>query len=221
MDGQGNRCARCGASLNAGRFCANCGAPLGSALAPPLSEPAHDDTATRERMYAVPDRPAYSAPSRDEAGSGPPAHGEPPRSPGAGLWIGAAAGLVLVLVLGAFLLVRGGRNESPSTSPPPLLPKPPHTPPAPPPPSPPTKPPPTAAARPSPSAPTSAPTTAPAAAPSGPPGDVAGLTSASAPSHAPQGVDLAGRPVTFVAPNMVDGVADTSWRTPGDATGMV
>jgi hypothetical protein len=50
---------------------------------------------------------------------------------------------------------------------------------------------------------------------------VAGLSRASAPSHAPAGVDFSGRPVTFVAPNMVDGVAETCWRTPGDATGMV
>ena len=38
---------------------------------------------------------------------------------------------------------------------------------------------------------------------------------------APAGVDFSGQPVTFVAPNMVDGVAETCWRTPGDATGMV
>ena len=33
--------------------------------------------------------------------------------------------------------------------------------------------------------------------------------------------DFSGQPVTFVAPNMVDGVAETCWRTPGDATGTV
>jgi hypothetical protein len=50
---------------------------------------------------------------------------------------------------------------------------------------------------------------------------VAGLSLATAPSHAPAGVDFSGQPVTFVAPNMVDGVAETCWRTPGDATGTV
>ena len=48
---------------------------------------------------------------------------------------------------------------------------------------------------------------------------MAGLAQASAPSHAPAGVDFAGQTVTYVAPNMVDGVVDTCWRTPGDATG--
>jgi hypothetical protein len=54
----------------------------------------------------------------------------------------------------------------------------------------------------------------------GPPTNVAGFAQASAPRHAPAGVDFSGRPVTYVAANMVDGRNDTTWRTPGDATGM-
>jgi hypothetical protein len=55
----------------------------------------------------------------------------------------------------------------------------------------------------------------------GPPTDVAGFAEATAPRHAPAGVDFAGRPVTYVAPNMVDGRNDTCWRVPGNASGTV
>jgi hypothetical protein len=44
---------------------------------------------------------------------------------------------------------------------------------------------------------------------------------ASAPAHAPDAVDFAGNHVTYVASNMVDGVIETCWRTPGNASGTV
>jgi hypothetical protein len=115
--------------------------------------------------------------------------------------------MVTVLVLGAFLLLRDGGGDDASPDPPMI----PQTQSA-------TR---SSAATSSPtsSAPTS-PTTS-AAAPDAKPADVAGLSQASAPRHAPAGVDFAGRTVTYVAPNMVDGVVDTCWRTPGDATGIV
>jgi hypothetical protein len=123
--------------------------------------------------------------------------------------VGAVAGLLAVLLLGAFLLLNGGSSDTPSASSTPLVPE-------------------TAAAAsdaPS-SAPASAPTTASsptssAATPKGPATEVAGLAVASAPAHAPDAVDFAGNHVTYVAPNMVDGVIETCWRTPGDASGMV
>ena len=144
-------------------------------------------------MYA---EPVYAEPA-------PP----PRRSPGVGLWIGAAVGLVLVLVLGAFLLLSGGGgDDSPSA----VL---------------------DAASSRSPAHESTSPVVDPdvvgahlgsddrpdrAARPTWP-----GWPRASAPAHAPAGVDFAGQPVTYVAPNMVDGVVETCWRTPGDATGMV
>jgi hypothetical protein len=241
MDGQVTRCAQCGAPLSTtGRFCTNCGAPVDSAPWAPPPEPAYDEAATSERVYAVPDEPVYDRPlfadpvaqelpplaepaaerplfaepaqqPPDYAG---PTHAQPVyadplpprRSPGIGLWIGAAAGLILVLVLGAFLLLSGGSgDDSPTASATPLVPKVQHT----------NTPPPTTAAT------SSAPTSSATTAPTGPPAEVAGLSSASAPTHAPAGVDFSGRPVTYVAPNMVDGVVETCWRTPGDATGTV
>ncbi|MGA8246613.1 MAG: hypothetical protein WB797_06885, partial [Nocardioides sp.] len=70
-----------------------------------------------------------------------------------------------------------------------------------------------------PTSPTTA--TSSTASPHGPAADVAGLAHASAPRHAPAAVDFAGRPVSYVASNMVDGATDTCWRTPGDASGIV
>src|SRR5580765_4285159 len=233
MDGEMIRCAHCGALVSGGRFCTNCGALIGPAPTAP-GEPAYDDASTNERLYAVPDQPlappeppSAEPPSaepvqapplfRDELYPQPPPQttvpaeagypGPPPprRSPGAGLWVGAAAGLAVVLVLGAYLLLSGGGGGSPSTSATPLLPPTHHT----------------KSAHPSTSTTSSAPTTAPTKAATGPAAEVAGLAHASAPSHAPAGVDFAGRTVTYVAPNMVDGVVDTCWRTPGDATGTV
>jgi hypothetical protein len=114
--------------------------------------------------------------------------------------------MALVLALGGFLLLRGsgGGNDGPGTAQP-IVPK--------------TQDSPSArtsdSGSPSPSPSSSAPP------PKGPPANVAGFALATAPRHAPGGVDFAGRPVTYVAPNMVDGRNDTCWRTAGDATGMV
>jgi hypothetical protein len=206
MDGQVT-CARCGAPLSGGRFCSQCGAPVASAAAPP-PEPSYDESATSERLPVVPPAPVFDRPPPP-----PPVYAEPVaprRGPGMGLWIGAGAGLLAVLVLGAALLLNGGGSGSPSTTPAPLVPAT-HA---------------SASEAPSSAPPTSAPTTAgsptsPTAAPKGRPSEVAGLSVASAPAHAPAAVDFAGNHVTYVAPNMVDGVVDTCWRTTGDATGMV
>lgn len=240
MDGQATRCPGCGTPASSGRFCSQCGTRLEAAP----DRATYDDTSTHDRIPVVPAaptharplfrdevqqptaQPAYVPPAAPESAYTPPPAPDtaylpaatepaytPPshaaiasrRSPGVGLWIAAAAGLVVVLVAGAFLLLGGGGGNPSSSPTPPLIPKS-H------PSSTPTK-----------STTTSAPTSSTTATkpPTGAATDVAGLAQATAPSHAPAGVDFAGRPVTFVAPNMVDGAADTCWRTPGDATHTV
>ena len=214
MDGRTELCLNCGATVTLGRFCTNCGAQLGTEPTNPRTWPTPTDTA--ERVYEAPE-PAYAgaAPPPDPpvyAAASEPAHLAPdPRvsrpGPGPGLWIGVAVAMVVVLVLGGFLVLQGtGGGGRDTTSPtPPIVPKthPSATPST------------SASLTPSPSVSSSAPTV------TGPPTNVAGFSQATAPAHAPAGVDFSGQPVTYVAPNMVDGRNDTCWRTTGDATGMV
>ena len=213
MDGQTERCLHCGATVTGGRFCTNCGARLGTEPTNPRIWPTPTDTAERvyeppgsayagiaatsgQPTYAAAPEPAYLAPD----------HRGPRQGPGPGLWIGMAAAMVLVLVLGGFLLLRsgGGGSADQPTAPQPIVPK--------------TQ----ASASESPSSPASS-SSPSSSAPTvtGPPTNVAGFSQATAPAHKAAGVDFAGRPVTYVAPNMVDGRNDTCWRTVGDATGMV
>jgi hypothetical protein len=50
--------------------------------------------------------------------------------------------------------------------------------------------------------------------------EVAGRASAKAPKTAPPNEDVNGDQVSYDASNMLDGVPDTAWRSPGDGTGM-
>jgi hypothetical protein len=50
--------------------------------------------------------------------------------------------------------------------------------------------------------------------------DVASHASANAPKTAPPNVDVNGDQVSYDASNMLDGVPETAWRAPGNATGM-
>jgi hypothetical protein len=109
---------------------------------------------------------------------------------------------VAVLVVGALLLLRGGGDDSPSTTPSSVIPPAHHT-------------------KKGSSGPSKTTSSASSGAPTGRPSEVARLATASAPAHAPAGVDFSGQTVTYVAPNMVDGIVDTCWRTVGDASGMV
>jgi hypothetical protein len=109
--------------------------------------------------------------------------------------------MLVVLLLGGYLLLHDSGGGSADDATPPLVPQ-----------SHPTK-----ATQPSPK-PSPPPTSTPPS-PVGPATNVAGLAQVSAPAHAPGGVDFAGRPVTYVASNVVDGRLDTCWRQPGDATG--
>jgi hypothetical protein len=212
MDGQTQRCLQCGTAVSEGRFCTSCGAELGAEATTQRTWSPPTDTA--ERVYDLP-RPAYAATS---APPGPadadgadllhlaPDPRRPRPGPGPGLWVGMAAALAVMLVLGAFLLLRGTGGDSGASSQAPAIVPQSHRP---------------ASAgsgqssSSSPSPSSSAPTVL------GPPTNVAAFSDATAPAHAPAGVDFAGSPVTYVAPNMVDGRNDTCWRTAGDATGMV
>jgi hypothetical protein len=223
-------CTHCGAPLTGGRFCTNCGARIGTV---PATSPAwSSSTDTAERTYDVikqptatpapppTSAPATSAPATMQRPVPPilppppsvpseplgPAHSSYNRpGPGAGLWVGVGVLMLVVLLLGGFLLLHGssgGGTASDAT--PPLVPK--------------TQP---TTAPSSPTAKSSSPSPSTSPTIGGPATNVAGLAVASAPTHAPGGVDFAGRPVSYVAANMVDGVTDTCWRTAGDATGTV
>jgi hypothetical protein len=214
-------CAHCGASLSGGLFCTNCGARIGTLPAAAPSRIGPTDTA--ERSYDVLEQPPVAtappvtppAAQRDLPPILPPGP-QPPRThsssphhrqgPGAGLWVGAVVAMLVVLLLGGFLLLRGSGGDSPSsTATPPLVPK--------------VKP--TTAAPSTPTTSSSAPSASTSPTAGGPATNVAGLAQASAPANAPGRVDFAGRPVSYVAANLVDGSTDTCWRRAGDATGTV
>jgi hypothetical protein len=216
MDGQTDRCLHCGATVAPGPFCSRCGARAGARVG---TEPTHarawSPTDTAERVYDI--APAHVAASPAMGHSAYADSAESVRStttpvaprpaPGPGLWLGAAAALVVMLAVGTFLLVRGtGGDGAATTSPRRAVVPPSHGPSS-------------AGANDSSAASagpsSSAPTTV------GPLVNVAGFSEATAPAHAPAGVDFTGRPVTYVAQNLVDGRNDTCWRTAGDATGMV
>ena len=215
MDGQTERCAHCGTpSTDGARFCVNCGAELGTEPTNPRVLP--EATVTAERVYAVSGplfadevpgapaqgRPAYASPLEPAYLADSPV--EPRHGPGPGMWIGVVVVMVLALVLGGFLLFHSGGGADSAQPAQPIVPKEHRSASTP------------SSPDPSPSEASSSPLQV-----KGPPTNVAGFARASAPAHAPAGVDFAGQPVTYVAPNMVDGRNDTTWRTPGDATGMV
>jgi hypothetical protein len=213
MDDRTQRCLHCGAVVTDGRFCTNCGAQLGTDPTAPRHAPAATDTA--ERVYQ-PAEPAYVEPAPphthpthatapEPAYLGPDHRGARHAGPGPGLWIGAAAAMVAVLMLGGYLLLHGtgGGGGGKGSGTPPIVPTTHRTASA------------SSSPSPSPSARSSA------ASVTGPPTNVAGFAQATAPRHAPDGLDFAGRPVTYVAANMVDGRNDTCWRTAGDASGTV
>jgi hypothetical protein len=125
--------------------------------------------------------------------------------PGPGLWLGAAAVLLVIVLLGAWLLLHGGTASPSAGRTSPVVPR-------------------DSQSQPSGS---QSPSTSASSSPGstsaglGKVADVAGLARATAPSHAPASVDFAGNRVTYVAANLVDGAPDTSWRVAGNATGTV
>jgi hypothetical protein len=178
--------------MGGARFCTNCGAQLGTEPTNPRVLPSPTDTA--ERVYDV-GAPAYLTPHHRT------------RRPGAGLWAGIVGVLVTVLLVGGFLLLHGGGSDGslPEAAGEPDRASGGASPPGP------SSPGESGSGSPSPST----------AQVKGPPSNVAGFAHAAARRHAPPGEDFAGRPVTYVAANMVDGRNDTCWRVQGAATGTV
>ena len=224
MNGQTERCAHCGTpSLDGARFCTNCGAQLGTEPTNPRVLPSASDTAERVYGLSAPayagspptpaGRPLPSAPTPASAPGAASGHLAPApvtaRGPGPGLWVGAAAALFSVLVVGGVLLLHGGGDPGTASSPRSARSQQDGS----------------GASSSSPSAPSSAPSSSPSTSPatqvSGPPTNVAGFAQVSSPRHLPTSVDFGGHPVSYVAANMVDGRNDTCWRAAGDATGTV
>ncbi|MGA8255013.1 MAG: hypothetical protein WB767_00405 [Nocardioides sp.] len=194
-----DHCARCGHALGIGRFCTNCGHPVGQPVPP--EDPLVDPTA-----------PA-PAPPADDLPEGPryPLYADE-LEPTTSTWVGprsgagrsrsgvlpfAAAGLALVLaVLVGVNLLGGDDSDDPAT--------------------------PANVATPSSGVTESADPSEPLPSPSiepGAEGDVAGLATPTVPDTAEPSLDVDGNTVRYDAFNMLDGVAETAWRVPGDATG--
>lgn len=225
-------CIDCGHELGIGRFCTNCGKPVPGRH--PEAMPSVDaPTTPRATAPVVPPSadqlppsaryPLYAeAPPTVMSPVAPPMpappHSRPPEVPSydaprpAPAWLPWAIALVVLAVvagLGAFLLIGGSDDDSapdeardgrddPSAQ----------------------TPGPSASGTDQPDKPDSTGTGAPADAPD--PEDVVDLTadvSAEVPAVAPPSRDRQGQPVRFVAANMWDGRARTTWRMPGDGTG--
>ncbi|MCX6401178.1 MAG: hypothetical protein NTX33_14765 [Propionibacteriales bacterium] len=228
-------CIDCGHELGIGRFCTNCGKPVPGRH--PEAMP-HIDAPTTPRATApvVPPSadqlppsaryPLYAeAPPTVVSPAMPPPPMPPPMPPPAPSWLPEAPSydaprpvrawwpwaialvvLAVVAGLGALLLIGGGDDENAADEVPGA--------------------PTSAATAPSvsgtdePEKPDSTGTGAPADAPD--PEDVIDLTagvSAEVPAVAPPSRDRQNQPVKFVAANMWDGSARTTWRMPGDGTG--
>jgi len=216
-------CTRCGHELGIGRFCTNCGHPVDLSRGAPEADldAWRTDTAERPRVAEpivpppVPERPE---PPRfplyaDDAGPAtpvvlpppPPVLDRPatPHRGGSPVWLPwlVGAGLMLLVAgFGAWLLFGGTDDPQTAQDPPPASdPVEEETP------------------EEEPSSPESSATTA--ADPEPFAGDLAPIASVSAPPAAAAGQGADGEVVRYVAENMIDGVPETCWRTPGDATG--
>jgi hypothetical protein len=213
-------CIGCGHRLGDGRFCTNCGHPI-----PPDAR--SDDTAERAAVPvpttpppSVPPPPAYTPPPKprfplyaDQAMGPPPptyqpspAPASPPSRDRRPPWLPLALTLLLVLLMavaGGLLLLSGGdgeeRAEDPApangtagteTSPP---------------------------SEPSPTSPP--PSTPPSPPPADGPQELARFATTTASKTAKPNLDTQGNQVRYEAANMLDGVAQTCWRMPGDGTG--
>jgi hypothetical protein len=221
-------CTGCGNRLDGGRFCTNCGRPVPAAASaegavPTPPAPTHPPPSRPPPpAYTPPPAPRYplftdelfvdKAPTAPAGRPAAPPTLQPPadpapapsRRPGIS-WLAVALTVVilmLVAVIGGLLLFAGGdderagdptgENTAQNESSPPA------------------------------SEPSSPPEPSDPTGPTPPPGeaqDVARFATPSAPKTAKPNLDTRGRLVRYAATNMVDGVAETCWRMPGDGTG--
>ena len=239
-------CSQCGHELGIGRFCTNCGHPVGDRpladtspgpASPPPVQQADWRTDTAERPRAVPPSPpppsapptaTTPAPARyplfaDEAAPAAPAatdetgpepepepeaettsrhrHVDETRRHGAAAgwvpWVAGLTAMLLLAALGLWLLLRG--DEDPQATEQATDP--------------------VRTEQPSGDSRTPEGRATLAPVPEVKPGDLADSAAVRAPRPAPATQDVTGRPVTFVAAHLLDGVPQTCWRMPGDGTG--
>ena len=235
-----HHCTRCGAGLGDGRFCTRCGQPVDAAPAdldawrtdtaerprveaersdpvePPVAATAPEPA--RFRLFAdedeQPDRREDQPERQHDDRTGPTravpeaAYDAGPEGGAArgrgGSWVPWAAGfavMALIAGLGAFLLLADGDDDGSETAADPAA----------------TEQEPRERPTDSPD-PTPEQTTEPEPAPEGP-ADLARYVGIEAPKAAPPSQDNSGNVVRYDVEQMVDGVPETTWRTPGDATG--
>jgi hypothetical protein len=212
-------CTGCGNRLGVGRFCTNCGRPI-----PPETPSA--DTAERPAVPvpttpppSLPPPPAYTPPPKprfplyaDQAPGPPSPTYQPPPAPAPSgdrrpPWLPLALTVLLVLLMavaGGLLLLSGGGDEERAEDPAPAngTAKNENSPPA----------------DASPKAPPPS-TSPPPPPPADGPQDLARYAIATAPKTAKPNLDTQGNLVRYEAANMLDGVAPTCWRMPGDGSG--
>jgi len=221
-------CTGCGHRLGVGRFCTNCGRPIapGEAEATGPTGPSQGETAERPPVHvptvpppSSPPPPAYTQPRApryplyvDEVAAAPPTESPPPartpaapspdtRRPGPSL-LAIALTVVILLLVAAIggLLMFSGEDDDGASDPSPVngtadgKSAPP--------------------SNNSPSGPTNVPSPADGAQ------DVARYSTATAPRTAKPNLDTQGNMVRYEARNMLDGVPETCWRTPGDGTDL-
>ncbi len=160
----------------------------------PVGAPAPGGVADPDWRTDTARRPLPSVPAQSSNHRVPDLRGRP--------WLPLLATFVvlaLVVGLGTWLLTRGGATPDPA-------PQPGATSPAP------------VSGTPS-DQPSESPSSSPTTAPSDAPTDVARFATATVPATAPPNQDLSGNLVRYEATNLLDGVATTCWRMPGDGTG--